>query len=281
MTVASRAQRVSPRIIGFGRILFAVASAGLAIFSLCYGRFAARSLPWWMPWREAWVYAWALLVLAASIGVCLSRTALAGVLTLGAYQAVAAAISAPQILSRPLSVDAWYPCCEALTSLAGACILYSLLRRQSPQPGRHIAGDIGERAAQIVFGLTCVFYGWSHFVYAAYTAGMVPGWLPARLPVAYLTGLCHVAAGAAIVIGILPRLAAVLEATMMSLFGALVWLPSFFMQPRPSWATPPQQQWSELAVTLMLAAAAWLVAFSFGNRPWGPARRARVRITGA
>jgi hypothetical protein len=55
---------------------------------------------------------------------------------------------------------------------------------------------------------------------------------------------------------------------MMSLFGLLVWVPSFFMSPRPEWATPPQNQWSELVVNLMLAAAAWLVASSLRYRPW-------------
>jgi hypothetical protein len=53
------------------------------------------------------------------------------------------------------------------------------------------------------------------------------------------------------------------------LFGLLVWVPSFFAQPRPDWATPPQNQWSELVVNLVLAAAAWVVATSLRNRPWG------------
>jgi uncharacterized membrane protein YphA (DoxX/SURF4 family) len=79
---------------------------------------------------------------------------------------------------------------------------------------------------------------------------------------AYFTGLCHLAAGIGIIVGILPRLAAALEAIMMSLFGLLVWLPSFFAQPRPAWATPPQNQWSELVVTLALAASACIVATS-------------------
>jgi uncharacterized membrane protein YphA (DoxX/SURF4 family) len=135
------------------------------------------------------------------------------------------------------------------------------------------ASEGAVRTAQILFGLTCVFYGWSHFVYANYTAGMVPAWLPSRLALAYFTGLAHVAAGIAIVFGVLPRLAAVLEAIMMSLFGLLVWVPSFFAQPRPQWATPPEHQWSELAVNLVLAASAWIVAISLGSRSWAFASR--------
>jgi uncharacterized membrane protein YphA (DoxX/SURF4 family) len=122
--------------------------------------------------------------------------------------------------------------------------------------------------ARALFGLTCVFYGWSHFAYADYTATMVPSWLPGRLEIAYFTGLGHIAAGIGLVVGILPRLAAILEAIMVSLFSLLVWVPSFFMQPRPDWATPPQNQWSEFVVTLVLSAAAWIVATSLRERPW-------------
>jgi len=257
--------------------LFAVASASLAVWSLTYGDFAwgGQSALAGIPWRETWVYGSALIVLAASAGLCFPSTALLSVLTLGAYQAVGAAVAVPRILSKPLSMEAWYPFCEALTPLVGAWILYAMLRRQSRGWRTPIAGDGAVRAAQVLFALTCVFYGWSHFVYADYTAGMVPTWLPGRLAFAYFTGLGHIAAGLAIIVGILARLAATLEAIMMSLFGLLVWVPSFFAQPRPKWAMPPEHQWSELTVNLVLAASAWIVAISFGNRSWGLASRSR------
>src|SRR5208282_2424993 len=234
--------------IGLGRGFFAIAAAGLAIFSLSYGEFgtSGRSLPDWIPWREAWVYLSALILLAAGVGLCFSRTALPAVLTIGVYLAVWAVLDTPPIFSKPLSIGAWYGFCEATTSLVGAWILYALLQQQSRGSGLAIASEHGLRAAQVLFGLTCVFYGVSHFAYADYTAGMVPAWLPDRLGLAYFTGLAHLAAGIGIIVGVLPRLAATLEAIMMSLFGLLVWVASFFAQPRPPWATPPQNQWSEL-----------------------------------
>ena len=266
------------RIIGLGQGFFAIASAGLAIWSLTYGDFAwgAQSSLARLPWRETWVSASALIILAASAGLCFPRTALPSVLTIGAYQAVGAAIAVPLILSSPLSIGAWYPFCEALTALVGASVLYALLRRKPRGSGMPFASEGGMRTAHVLFGLTCVFYGWSHFVYADYTASMVPTWLPSRLAFAYLTGLAHIAAGIAIVFGILPRLAAVLEAIMMSLFGLLVWVPSLFAQPRPQWATPPEHQWSELAVNWVLAASAWIVAISFGSRSWAFDPRSRI-----
>ena len=257
------------RSVGFSQGLFAIATGSLAILtlSLAYGDSASGGPS--SPWQEAWVYGSTPLVLAASAGLFFSRTALTSALVIGAYQAIRALTRVPQIFSTPLGVDAWYGFCEALTALAGAGTLYVMLRWQSRGSVMPVAGERAVRVAQVLFGLCCVFYGWSHFAYAEYTASMVPAWLPARLGFAYLTGLAHCAAGIGIIIGILPRLAATLEAIMMSLFGLLVWVPSFFTQPRPRWATPPQNQWSELVVTLVLAASAWIVAASLRDRSWG------------
>ena len=266
------------RSIAIGQGLIAIASASVAVFSLAYGEFAPGgiALPAWMPWPQACIVATALLVLAASAGICFPRTAPVGALIIVVYEAAWTVFPLPGVLPSPLSFGAWYPACEGLSALVGAWILYALLRSAPGGPEVPAAAAGSVRAAQILFGLSCVVYGGSHFAYAEYTAGMVPGWLPARLGLAYFTGLGHVAAGIGLIFGILPRLAATLEAIMMSLFGLLVWVPTFFMQPTPQWATPPHTQWSELVVNLVLAASAWVVAISLENRPWGFAMRPRA-----
>lgn len=262
--------------VQIARALLAAASASLALWILAYGHLAPQPLPAWTPWRGIWVYGSAVLLLAATFGLCVTRTVIPSILTVAAYLAADAAISVPQIVARPLGIDAWYPFCESLTPLAGAWTLFILLRMRPPGSGTRIDGEVTVRIARVLFGLTCVFYGVSHFAYAGYTASMVPGWLPNRLVLAYITGTCHIAAGLALIVGIQPRLAATLEAAMMSAFGALVWVPSFFTYPRPSWATPPEQQWSELVVTLVLAMGAWIVAISLADRPWAASARVRA-----
>ena len=262
--------------VAVARGVFALASASIAVWILVFGQWVPQPLPAATPLRELLTYAVVVVILVASAGLCVARTAVAGVLTLGAYQAVSAALAVPQWLAKPLSVGAWYPFCEAVTPLAAAGALYLMLRHSRPGLEGARGERVALRGAQIVFGLTCVFYGDSHFVYAAYTATLVPAWLPDRLLLAYVTGACHVAAGLAIIFGIVPRLAAGLEATMMSLFGLVVWVPSFFAQPRPSWATPPSQQWSELVVTFVVAAAAWVVTLSFSAN-----RSTQASIAGA
>jgi uncharacterized membrane protein len=169
-----------------------------------------------------------------------------------------------------MDVGSWYGICEAMGPLIGAWILYILLRRRNDAPAANVAtGDRALRVARILFGAACVVYGAAHFAYAAYTAKMVPAWLPGRTGITYLTGACHAAAGLCLLVGVLPRLAATLEATMLSLFGVLVWLPSFFARPVPDWASPAQVQWSETFLTFLLAASAWIVAGSLRGESWG------------
>jgi uncharacterized membrane protein YphA (DoxX/SURF4 family) len=259
------------RITRLGHGLFAMAAACIAILSLTYSDFAPmwHSVPAWVAGREIWVCGTAIALLIASAGLCIARAALPSALAIGAYYALWAVASAPPILAEPLNGASWYGVCEAATSLAGAWILYDTLRWQLRKAEMPIAAQRAVRAAQILFGLTCVYYGWSHFAYANYTASLVPSWLPERLWFARLTGLGHIGAGIGIMFGILPRLAATLEAIMMNLFGLLVWLPSLFVQPRPKWAGTPENQWSELIVSILLGACAWVVADSLSNRPWG------------
>jgi uncharacterized membrane protein len=154
---------------------------------------------------------------------------------------------------------------EALGPLIGAWILFALLRRQDvARAPTAMTGDRALRVARGLFGVACVEYGAGHFAYAKFTAAMVPAWLPGPTGIAYLTGACHAAAGLGLLFGIYPRLAATMEGIMMSLFGVLVWLPSFFAHPRPDWASPAQVQWSETLLTFLMAGSAFIVARSIG-----------------
>jgi len=77
------------------------------------------------------------------------------------------------------------------------------------------AGMTGDRALHVGAssfrrGLRGV--GAAHFAYATYTAKNGTAWLLGRTGLAYLTGACHAAAGFGLLFGVLPRLAATLEA---------------------------------------------------------------------
>jgi uncharacterized membrane protein len=261
------------RISGFGHALFAIAVAGLAILSLAYGNFAPILEPLRAPhpWPEVLAYVSGAVLLAAGAGLFSARTASASALLIGAFGSVWVAARVPPILHEPLAVASWYGIFEALGPLLGAWVLYALLRRQYDATSvTAMTGDGALKVARVLFGAACVVYGAAHFAYATYTAAMVPAWLPARTGLTYLTGAFHAAAGLGLLFGVLPRLAATLEALMLSLFGVLVWLPIFFAQPAPKWAPSAQIQWSETLLTFLLAGSAWIVASSLRSAPGVP-----------
>ena len=252
------------RKIGFGDALFAASVAGVAALSLVYGNFVP--LLDLFPGPKVLTFALGLLLFATSIGLLFELTLAASAITIAIFATAWALVRTSPIVQAPQSIGSWYGFCEAVSMLAGAWTLYAVHRRHN-HAGMvtPLTGKIPLRVARVLFGAACIEYGIAHFAYAAYSLPFVPTWLPARVPLLYATGIFHAAAGAGLIFGIKPRLAARLEATMIILFGVLVWLPSYFANPTPKWAGNLQNQWSETLVTFLLAGVACLIAKSLSS----------------
>jgi uncharacterized membrane protein YphA (DoxX/SURF4 family) len=121
-----------------------------------------------------------------------------------------------------------------------------------------IADNSGLLRAQVSFGLALLPVGLSHLVYIPETVGFVPAWLPARTFWACLTGAGQIACGLGILFRIFPRVAAWCEASMVSLFTLLVWLPIVVSKPTDRGA------WTGCFISWMIGAAAWVVAQHLG-----------------
>ena len=247
--------------IGIGEAMLAISLAGLAVLSFVYGNFAPLLDP--LPEPKILTYGLGAIVLAACAGLFFARTIAASAITIAVCALAWAVVRSPPIFHQPLSVGSWYGSSEAVTLLVGVWTLYALHRRRDhASAATAFTGDGALRVGRVLFGAACLVYGIAHFAYSAYTLPFVPAWLPARLPLVFLTGAFHIAAGVGLILGILPRLAAILEAIMIILFGLLVWLPSHFAHLAPKWAGSPQNQWSETIVNFLLAAVACIIAES-------------------
>lgn len=148
----------------------------------------------------------------------------------------------PAVARTPLDVAAWLGVAET------AALAIGLWLAADPKP--HAATFV--RA----YGVALLVFGLSHFVYAEFTAAMIPQWLPARLWLAYLSGALHVAAGLAVLVRFRMRLAATLEAGMMLSFVLLVHIPRIVAAPGS------RIEWTMLLVACALACSAWQVARS-------------------
>jgi uncharacterized membrane protein len=116
------------------------------------------------------------------------------------------------------------------------------------------------RIAQLVFGAALIPFGLAHFVYLDQTAPLVPAWLPFHTGWAYFTGAAQIAAGFGVLLGIYPRLAAAMEAAMLSAFTGLVWIPAILAAPTKQFV------WSEFTISWAISAGAWVVAASMWSR---------------
>ena len=72
-------------------------------------------------------------------------------------------------------------------------------------------------------------------------------------------GYARVSGGLGVLFSILPRLAAAAEATMLTLFGLLVWVPAVVAKATDRFS------WTALLITWAIAAAAWVVAGSIAS----------------
>ena len=102
-------------------------------------------------------------------------------------------------------------------------------------------------------------------MYVKETAELVPAWLPYRVGWAHLTGAGQIACGLGVLFSIFPRVAAMAEAGMISLFTLLVWAPAILAAPTA------RLPWTAFFISWAIASAAWVVAQNIA--PKQPARR--------
>jgi uncharacterized membrane protein len=255
------AAEAAMRVSGPGHAVFAIALAGFGVLSLGSGDFAYvwQPVPAWVIGRSVLAYASGALLLACSAGLLWPRTLASSslVLTLSGMASMLL-LHAPRIARAPQNEVEWFNLGEIATVVAGAWILFA---GAAPPNGwrRAVVGQRGARLARRLFALALPAFGLSHFVYAEATAGMVPSWLPGHLAWAYITGAAHIAAGLAILLGFLARLAATLEGLMVSIFLLIVNVPDLVRAPAG------RVQWTEVFVASAIGGVAFLVARSYGS----------------
>jgi uncharacterized membrane protein YphA (DoxX/SURF4 family) len=179
----------------------------------------------------------------------------------------------PPVVMDPTTEITWLGFSENLALLAGGWILLASLAKAEHGPQmKRVAGDDGVRIARFLYAAALPLIGLSHFVYAQGTTALVPAWLPDRMAFAYLAGAGQIAAGVGLLVAVLPRAAATLEALLLSSFTLLVWVPRVVANPATRFP------WTALFVSGAITGAAWAVEESLRGAPWGRAGSTR-RLT--
>ncbi len=259
------------RLTGLGHAAFAATLIALGLWGLVGGGFAAiwEGAPKTLPGREALAYLCAAVALASGAGLLWRRTAAPAARLLLAWLLLWFLLfKAPLIWRAPLVEISWEDPAETLVILAAAWALYAACATDWDRRRLGFAtGESGLRVARVLYGLAMIPFGLAHLFYAKQTAALVPAWLPAHVAWADFTGYAYIAAGVAILAGVLARLAAALSALQMGLFTLLVWAPILAA------GSKSPSDWSEGVISWTLTAAAWVVADTYRETPWLTLRR--------
>jgi len=243
----------------FAHLLYATGMAGLGLLSLLHRDFAMnwQPVPESLPHRAAFACASGAILLAGGLGMLFRRTARGAALSLTLFVFLwLVVLQLPRVAASPLDPGRWLGFCETAVLAAGAWMLAGF----AAGPER----DAWARIGRVSYAAALPLIGLSHYAYVEATASMVPAWLPAHVFIAYLTGTGHMAAGAGMLLGVLRRPAAVLEASMMSCFVLLLHIPGV-------WAAPSSRlQWTMLFVASALTASGWAAAASLFGDGRGP-----------
>ncbi len=254
------------RIASVGHAVFAATMIALGILGLVTGNFAPvwHAVPRDLPAREVLVYLCAAVSLVCGMGLFRARWAPVAARVLLAYFVLwFLLMRLRDVFPAPAVLGAWYGCVETAVFIAGAWVLYVWFATDRDRQWLKFAtGDRGLRIARILYGVSLIFFGASHFVYANLTTPLVPGWLPAHLFWAYFFGCTYIAAGVAVLIGAYARLAAALAAVQMGVFTLLVWLA------RVMGGHVIARDWSEFVISWTLTMSGWVVADSYRDIPW-------------
>lgn len=242
----------------FGRVALGLGVMGLALICLMWGDFVpGQPVVRTIPHRVLLAYCAGALMLVAAAAVEWRRSAAWGGAVLTVYYGlfVVLLMNGRVLLAHSRGYGAYDGLAEQVAITAGALIVYASNARIGAAKAARLI-----RVGQVAFAVCALVFGGAHFVYMNLTAPLVPKWLPpSQVFWGYATGVCFFAAGIAMRLRIMARLAAILLTVMLGCFAVLVHVPILLADHRS------RENWSEAVLNFAIMGAAWVVTDSFGR----------------
>ena len=250
---------MTARTTGYGWRFYGLGIIALGTVCLAFGDFhPGQPVPKDFPARTTLAYAVALFMLMAGAAIEWRRTRTVAAAAITTYWTliVVLLMNGRVWLAHVAEFGPYESLAIQLAIAAGGLIVYAESANLDTARAANLV-----RIARFAFGLCLLVFGTAHFVYMNLTAPLVPKWLPPSQEFwGYATGVFHILGGLALITGVHARLAAILLTVMYAAFTPLVHLPLLFGDPHNHFF------WSENAVNIALAGAAWVVADSL-RRP--------------
>jgi len=235
-----------------GRIVFGASAVLFGVIALLW-----HDPETWQTLRQIWSLPFDIvigaglmvLLIAGGIGIQYPRTAHWASVVLYAVFGCFSLACVPGIIKAPTIYAQYGSFFEQFSLLCGAVALYA-----ATEPNAEKAVGLG-RLARLGLGVCAISFTLSQIIYLRFTAELVPRWIPPnQMFWAILTTIAFALAALAILINRQARPAVRLMTLMLLLFGVLVWVPRLIAHPEA------HLNWSEFALTFLIAGAAWMVA---------------------
>ena len=189
-----------------------------------------------------------LAQIAGGIGLLASRSARPASVVLAVVYGVFSLACIPGIVAHPTTFAPYDGFFEQFALFCGALAAYAATETEAKR-----AVALG-RTARVGIGLSTVSFTTAQAVFFRETAGLVPAWIPPNGSFwAILTTVAFALAAVAILFNVRTGPALRLMTLMLISFGVLVWVPLVAAHPRE------HGNWSELALTFLIAGAAWVL----------------------
>jgi uncharacterized membrane protein len=247
---------VGKKTLGFGCRVYGLGLIAMGLASLAFREFdPGQPVPEHFPYRTVLAYVAGTFIVVAAAAVEWRRTAAWGAAALAVYYGVFVVIllDGRELLTHYAEYGIYEELSMQVALALGGMMVYATIADIDVALSERLM-----RVGQLALGVCTLIWGGAHFVYMNLTAPLVPKWLPpSQVFWGYVTGVCFIAAGLAILTGVKARLAAILLTVMIASFGLLVNDRILATGPLSS-----HWNWSESSLNFALIGVAWMVAES-------------------
>jgi hypothetical protein len=237
----------------YGRIFFGASAVLFGVIALMW-----LDSDTWQTLQRIWRLPFGTLIggclmaaqIAGGIGIQHPRTARLASVVLGVVYLLFSLACIPDIIAASNIYERYGGSLfQFFSLLCGAIALYAATEANAAR------ALVFGRLARLGLGVCAISFTLGQILLPRETADLVPKWIPPnQMFWAILTTIAFALAALAILVNRQARLATRLMTFMLGLFGLLVWIPRLIAHPEAHF------NWSEFALTVLIAGAAWMVA---------------------
>jgi uncharacterized membrane protein YphA (DoxX/SURF4 family) len=197
------------KVVALGNLFFALPLAVFSMEHFSASKGISQLVPKFMPWPMFWTFFVGVGLLAASLSIATKIQVRWSGLFWGIMMfTFVAMMDLPGTLVQPRNHFSWVLMLRELSFGAGGWVLAGDAMRRDGQGGSKLI-----IVGRVIIGAAAIFYGIEQFIRPVNVPGVplemvMPEWIPARLPIGYLTGAILLVCGAGILLGKKTRTAA-------------------------------------------------------------------------